>query len=135
MKSILNIILKLIAVLLVFFILFLSYATLTDFKPQEKIQLFNQTNSREITKNSFAILSWNIGYAGLGENMDFFYDGGNKVRDTKERTIENFKEILSFISAQNNLDFIVLQEVDVQAKRTYYINERYSIEKTFRFDS
>ena len=74
-------------------------------------------------------MSWNIGYAGLGDNMDFFYDGGTKVRDTEERTKENLKHIINFISSQNNIDFMLLQEVDVEAKRTYYINERDSIEK------
>lgn len=40
----------------------------------------------------------NIGYAGLGDNMDFFYDGGRRVRDSRERTARNLKEIVETIS-------------------------------------
>jgi len=61
--------------------------------------------------------------------MDFFYDGGTKTRDTEERTLENLHQIVDFISSQSNIDFMLLQEVDVEAKRSYYINERDSIEK------
>ena len=135
MKSIIKVIYKVTAFFLLLFILFLSYATLTDFQPKEKIQLFKQENAREITNNNFTILSWNIGYAGLGDNMDFLYDGGNKVKDTEKRTIKNLNNIIEFLSAQGKLDFMLLQEVDVKAKRSYYINQRDSIENKFRFDS
>ena len=130
MKNLLKILLKLILVLILLLLGFLAYSTITDFQPQEKIVLLENTDAPALEKNSFTILSWNIGYAGLGDNMDFFYDGGKKVRDTKERTEENLHQIISFLTAQNNLDFMLLQEVDVEAKRTYNINERDLIENS-----
>lgn len=129
MKKIIRYIFSLIFLLLIFFVLFLGYSTLTDFRPEEKISLLESPNAPKIEDNSFTIMSWNIGYAGLGDNMDFFYDGGTKTRDTEERTIENLNHIINYISSQRNIDFMLLQEVDVKAKRSYYINQRDSIEK------
>ena len=129
MKKIIKYLAGGIAVAIVLFIGFLACATLSDFQPEEKIELLKSKEGYPIKEQTFTIMSWNIGYAGLGDNMDFFYDGGTKVRDTKERTIQNLNQILEFISSQHNIDFYLLQEVDVHAKRSYYINERDSIEK------
>ncbi len=68
------------------------------------------------------ILSWNIGYGGLGDNMDFFYDGGTRVRDTEERTKENLTNIIATIREQN-ADIVLLQEVDMNSKRSYRIDQ------------
>ncbi len=129
MKKIIKYIFSLIFLLLIFFAGFLVYSTLTDFRPEEKIILLESTNAPKIEDNSFTIMSWNIGYAGLGDNMDFFYDGGTKTRDTEQRTVENLNHIINYISSQKNIDFMLLQEVDVEAKRSYFINQRDSIEK------
>ena len=32
-----------------------------------------------ISDTTFEFISWNIGYVGLGEESDFFYDGGEDV--------------------------------------------------------
>ena len=70
--------------------------------------------------DTLTILSWNIGYAGLGDNMDFFYDGGRRVRDSRERTARNLKEIVETISRVNP-DIALLQEVDLDSRRSYRI--------------
>ena len=54
--------------------------------------------------------------------MDFFYDGGTQVRTTQQRTKENIQAIVGELSTHNNADFIMLQEVDINAKRSYGIN-------------
>ena len=131
MKKILKYFLAIFSLIILFFIGFLAFSTLTDYQPKEKVSLLQNPTVTPIKDSSFTILSWNIGYCGLGDNMDFFYDGGTTVRDTKERTLENMSNIINFISAQRNIDFFILQEVDVEAKRTYYINERDSIENQF----
>ncbi len=74
--------------------------------------------------STLSILSWNIGYAGLGDNMDFFYDSGKKVRDTYERTIFNLKSITRFIKKNTFSTFYLIQEVDLHSKRSYYLNEK-----------
>jgi endonuclease/exonuclease/phosphatase family metal-dependent hydrolase len=70
----------------------------------------------------YSVLIWNIGYAGLGAEMDFFYDGGTKVRDTEDGVRRNLHKITTFLQENDTLDFILLQEVDENSKRSYGIN-------------
>ena len=81
-----------------------------------------RANAAHALPDTVRILTWNIGYAGLGKNMDFFYDGGKKVRDSKENTIKNLEAIASFIKSAD-ADIILLQEIDISSKRSHKINE------------
>ncbi|MBI4946281.1 MAG: endonuclease/exonuclease/phosphatase family protein [Bacteroidetes bacterium] len=121
-----------LAFLLLSFVLFLVYSTFTDYKPAERIEVSKNDSAAVIdAKKQFTLLSWNIGYCGLGSDMDFFYDGGEKTRTTKERTLENMKKITQFLLSQDSVSFFLLQEIDTYAKRTYYINELDSFTKQF----
>lgn len=104
--------------------LLIVYATLTYYDPPKEL-VISQSSSPDTVKcnQELNLLSWNIGYVGLGENMDFFYDSGEKVRDTKERTLINLDSITKFLKQKSAYPFIVLQEVDVRSKRSYRINE------------
>lgn len=103
---------------------FILYSTLTYYDPPQKLVLKENAKPDTIRCDStFSILSWNIGYAGLGDNMDFFYDGGKKVRDTRERTVINLDSIHQFLKRNSSRTFILFQEVDLHSKRSYYINE------------
>ena len=84
----------------------------------------------DILPDSLRIVTWNIGYGGLGDNMDFFYDGGKRVRDTKARTMENLDGILAEMKALD-ADIYLLQEVDECSRRTYRINELELLQKAF----
>ena len=80
--------------------------------------------------DSLKIVTWNIGYGGLGSNMDFFYDGGTRIRDTKARTLENLDGILAEMKALD-ADIYLLQEVDECSRRTYRINELAMLQAAF----
>lgn len=81
--------------------------------------------------DTLRIVSWNIGYAGLGDDMDFFYDGGTRMRTSRERTLDNLYGIIEFLRREaasvQGADIILLQEVDFDSRRSYGINEYDSI--------
>ena len=109
--------------MIIFIFSFFIYAIVTDYQPEEKEVFFKNDFSDTIAQQRFSILSWNIGYCGLGEDMDFFYDGGEKVRASKKVTLNNLKNIINFISKRDTIDFVLLQEVDTLSKRSYFINQ------------
>lgn len=76
--------------------------------------------------DTLRIVSWNIGYAGLGNDMDFFYDGGTRMRTSEAHTVGNLHGIIDFLKTQK-ADIILLQEVDFGSRRSYGINEYDSI--------
>ena len=112
------------AFLLVLFGLFLVHASLTYYNPEPKQSVwFSDIPDTIAAGDTLTAITWNIGYAGLGSNMDFFYDGGRKVRDTKPRTLQNLDSITSILTQHSHRDFFLLQEVDFGSRRTYSINQ------------
>jgi len=120
LKIFFRIFLLIVAVLITGFIGLLAYAKVTDFKPEEK-EIIGRTENPSVLKDSLSIslLIWNIGYAGLDKNMDFFKDGGTKVITPKDRYLENIDGIGDFLLNNDTIDFILLQEVDRNSKRSY----------------
>ena len=108
------------AVILAFMVL---HAHLTYFRPADQSTLFLSMHPDTIhSSDTIRIMTWNLGYAGLGDDMDFFYDGGKQVRTSRERTLYNLQNIHSFIQSQASSDFFLLQEADKASRRSYYIN-------------
>ncbi len=101
-----------------------GYLTATDYNPPEVVKLAVEGQALEEAPSKLSILTWNIGYAGLGKNMDFFFDGGEHVRDTKENTIRNLENISKFLEKmKGKVDIFLIQEIDTDSDRTYRINE------------
>jgi endonuclease/exonuclease/phosphatase family metal-dependent hydrolase len=104
---------------------FLIYLTVTDFHPAEKETILIRGNGMLLPplKNDFTFLTWNIGYSGLGEKMDFFYEGGTRVRPDNKEFAGYLDGICKCLSAMDSIDFILLQEVDTHSKRSYFTDE------------
>jgi len=106
------------------FILFLAFATLDDYRPEpEETVLVNNRVPVLPDSARFSLLIWNIGYGGLDASMDFFYDGGRQMRPPREGVQRNMEGILETLAPFRDDDFILLQEVDRKAKRSYRINQ------------
>ncbi len=128
-KKLLKIIGWLLLVLLIAFGGFLLYITLSDYKPEPVEILVEETTVPLVEQDTFKLMNWNIGYAGLGSEMDFFYDGGTKVRPPKELSRKYLNGIKNFVKANDTVDFWLLQEVDIKSKRSYRMNEVAEIEE------
>jgi len=101
------------------------YSSITAFHPDPvlKLQSIRKGLERIMPDAELNILSWNIGYAGLGAEMDFFYEGGKMVRPDEIHNQQYIQGIRDFINNQINLDFIILQEVDFRSGRSYNLNQ------------
>jgi len=115
------------------FLLFLLYASVDDFKPDEQINMFSAEQTNTLSDSSeLNLLIWNIGYAGLDASMDFFYDGGKQIRPSEERVNSNLEAIRNILTPYKGYDFIMLQEVDTDSKRSYHINQSEIISQDFQ---
>ncbi len=125
LKKIIKIIGLLLILAVVAFSVFVAYITITDYQPDQIEILIPQGtyNVDMLEKDTFSLMNWNIGYAGLGAEMDFFYDGGKKVRPTKDLNEKYLLNILTFIKTNDTVDFWMIQEVDENSKRSYYTNQ------------
>lgn len=107
----------LVAVLLSGILLF--YINFTDYSPDlmEELPVVHRMPGI-IQSDAISIISWNIGYAGLGREMDFFYDGGRRVRAEASLSRSWMDEIVQ-IMQKFPAQIWLLQEVDFKARRSY----------------
>jgi hypothetical protein len=81
---------------------FLLYITLSDYKPKEmtELSISNQTGAILEQGKPFTVTTFNIGYAGLDSEQDFFMDGGTHSRaSSKKQTEANLASIASFMNS------------------------------------
>lgn len=121
-KTMLHTLIILFGVIILVPAILLLYMTLDDYRPAPMETLTVSANPSFMLKanNGFSIMTWNIGYFGLGKEMDFFYDGGMGVRPGEEAYREYFQGGEMVLGETSGLDFYFLQEIDFRSKRTYY---------------
>lgn len=125
MKKVFKTIGYLLGAILLLFGGFLGYMTITDENPEDVIQVDIENNNKKIIEQGmpFSTTIFNIGYAGLDKDQDFFMDGGKGSRSSsKKQTLTNIDSMLSFLGGTDS-DFILLQEVDKDSTRSFNTNQ------------
>lgn len=130
-KTILKILGCVLSVLVLALVGLIVFLTATEYRPAD-IQVADRVvlgKTERMIGSKVTVYSWNIGYAGLGKESDFFMDGGSMVNPPDQETVEkNLLGIESFI--QNTpADAWLLQEVDVNSARTGALNEFERLQK------
>lgn len=121
MKQI-NRIVKITVFIVVLLMAFFLSSTIGEFS-FDKVEVLSthEFDMQISTSDTLEALTWNIGYCGLGKEMDYFYDGGRMVMPSRALFDKYLKGILATIEEYNHMDFLLLQEVDIEAKRSYRI--------------
>jgi len=123
---------KIISLILLCLIGVVTFILATDYKPNaiEKLDVANRSDKENAPSKEMTIGIFNIGYGGLDASQDFFMDGGTGSRSkSPEKTKENVSKSIAFLQ-KKDADVYLLQEVDIDSKRTYNINEQLMITDT-----
>ena len=118
----------LVVLLLMLFIVL----TAMEYRPEstEKVRidsLAEDTFDSPEVGSTIKVMSWNIGYGALGDNADFFMDGGSQVTTASaERVQENMQGIIDELKSQK-ADVMFLQEVDRFSTRAHHTDEQQDI--------
>jgi endonuclease/exonuclease/phosphatase family metal-dependent hydrolase len=129
-KKVIKLILVFIALLIIGFLGLIGYATISDYRPEEKTEIYRSNKPVRLTDTAeITLISWNIGYCGLDKDMDFFYDGGKKVITPRNRFFENLEAVKDFFRKNDSIDFFLVQEIDKRSKRSYYVDQFVELEK------
>lgn len=102
------------------------WLTVTEYRPEpvEEAEILRAGDNDIVRpENSLDILSWNIGYGGLGKASDSFMDGGKDVTSADKATTEAYLAGIESTIAELEPDIAMLQEVDLDSSRSYGINE------------
>jgi endonuclease/exonuclease/phosphatase family metal-dependent hydrolase len=115
-----------IAVLAASFLAFCIWLTLVEYRPgqEESIPLERAGRRVPAPGGTVRVLIWNIGYASLDASQDFIMDGGAMTRPATDANVNgNIRGIRDFIFRED-WDAVLLQEVDVDSRRSYRVNQR-----------
>jgi endonuclease/exonuclease/phosphatase family metal-dependent hydrolase len=104
---------------------FLIFLTATDYRPEYKTTLAVENNAegRIQTNEKLTIVTSNVGYGAIDDEMNFFLDGGTLSRaKDRGRVFRNISGIIDAIGSAAP-DFILAQEIDLASTRSYKVNE------------
>ena len=125
------ILLALVIVLSAYIIyLYASYHRIPDNQELqvEEISQNTEAGNELTTEKNYSALTYNIGFGAYTPDFSFFMDGGKsswaKSKDSVKETIKGAGELV----ASKDPDFALVQEIDLDATRSYHVNE-YSILK------
>ena len=126
MKKFLKFLLVLILIIILAVGGLFGWLTATEYKPGDVEELAFLSTADEALQPgaTLDVLSWNIGYGGLGKNSDFFMDGGQDVKSAGPNAVgEYLNGINAYLYGDFTPDLILLQEVDTDSSRTYGIDQ------------
>lgn len=106
------------------------WLSVCEFKPADVTDVKVENNSQvgefsPFLDQELTVISWNIGYAGLGKDSDFFMDGGENVSSADQDAVTAsllgiYKQLYT---GNNQAGIYMLQEVDKNSARTYGMDE------------
>ena len=127
MRFILKFILTLLLVVVIAVGGVLGWLTATEFNPApvESVEVGRPGEGGAVPAGEvLTVLNWNVGYAGLGRNEDFFMDGGKRSKPDEPDVVYAYLDGIMKTIREQAPDLVLLQEVDADSGRTYEIDER-----------
>lgn len=102
-----------------------GYLTVTEYNPAraELAERGANNNVDKLTGSSLRLVTFNTGFGGLGEDADFFMDGGKGVNPTSQDTVKQNMLGIEEILREQDADVLLLQEVDTDSKRSFHLNQ------------
>ena len=123
----------LIIIVLAIYVLYMliSYKRIED---NQVVQIYNKGSVQQdplALNKEYKALTYNIGFGAYSWDYSFFMDGGKYSRGfSKQAIMDNTYGSIDVIN-QQKADFVLLQEVDIKATRSYQISQKQMIEDTF----
>lgn len=124
MKKLLKVLLIIIIVIVVAAGGFVGFLSFTEYKPADVEYISaGLLGEPETVGDTVRLVSWNVGYCGLGENEDFVMDGGKGAGKPEREDFDYYFDGVSETLDELDADIYLLQEVDEDSARSYGANE------------
>lgn len=136
MKKIAKIGIGIILFLVVLVIVGVIYLTIREYKPEDEEKVSVPKGNENISLDQeITLMTYNIGYGCLSATEDFFMDGGKSVRPESKSIVEANLGGIAETMKEYPADIYLLQEVDINSKRSYQINQREYLENATQMNS
>ena len=126
MKKLLKTLLAILLALIVIAGGYLAYVFIAYYRLDDNLNLPIYTSNPILPADSdkaYRIVSWNIGFGAYEDDYGFFMDGGTQSWAwSRERLYANLENI-GLKLADENADFLLVQEIDINSTRSYHVDE------------
>lgn len=124
------------AALLIIILIYVAYVFIDYYRLDDNLELAPdnpQGSAKQLqTGKELTLTSWNMGFGAYTDEYSFFMDGGKYSRGFSEETVSaTVKQIAADLKSFGS-DFYFVQEIDVDATRSYHINEYEMITAPFK---
>ena len=123
---------------------YIVYMQTKYYRIEDNLPLETTNNQNKIleTDTDYSAITYNIGFGAYDQDYSFFMDKGtmedgtevqgvSSVGKNKENVLKNTNGSIE-LAKDLSADFALFQEVDVKATRSYNINQKEKIEKSFK---
>ena len=132
-KRITKIILAAILAVAAILLAYVAYVFIAYYRVEDnvKLEVHQKAESKVNVDEELSILSYNIGFGAYSDDYSFFMDGGKESRArSPESVYENIDGALNIIQDENP-DFMLLQEVDLDGTRSHHIDQTTLVRDAF----
>ncbi len=120
---------KIVFIVLLSIVLLLGVAlavlTILEYRPKdiEEVPVENNQTRLVSLNQELSMMTFNMGYAGLGEDEDFIMDGGKQGIPSSREVVTSYFDGIKEILSSNPSDFYLMQEVDLKSRRSYDVDQ------------
>ena len=107
----------------------LGVLTLTEWWPPKDVAQAVVGGAPGPLPTRLTLLTWNIGYAAMDRQTDFFMDGGRMSLGRSGSAVRANLAAIGALLRTRAPDVVILQEVDERARRSHGVGERASLER------
>lgn len=114
-----------IALLILIVVGYVIYVFAAYYRIDDNLELRWEERSDKIISASgeYTALTYNIGFGAYSPDFTFFMDGGKEsVAKSKDAVLTNVGGAIDLVSNYSP-DFMLIQEVDLKATRSYHVNQ------------
>ena len=102
----------------------LLLVTAAEYRPEKTENVSTGSGDAKLEAGKdVRIMTYNVGYAGLDRDADFFMDGGKDIQPESAEKVQANMEGIAGIVKDASPDIAIMQEVDVDSKRSYHKNQ------------
>lgn len=91
-------------------------------KKTEAVSVYNINGAKPISDKKVRVLTFNTGYAALGEEAQLYSEGGSGERAIADVVLKNARGISELVNL-SSADAVLLQSVDCDSHRSRYVDQ------------
>ena len=135
LKIAVKILLALIATVIIIVLVYLAYVFFSYYRIEDNLSLEVENNSEEsfaVLDKEYIIATQNLGFGAYTADFTFFMDGGKESRARSKESVINCIDSGAQKIEGYSPDFIMFQEIDLDATRSHHVDQYAMLQDSFK---